>query len=474
MNASLHTIDWIIVACYGVLLTALGFRAVRKRGGTEDYLLAGRTLTLPALVMTLVTTWYGGILGVGEYTYQYGVANWFVFGVPYYVAALLFAFFLAKKARAYPYRNLPDQLARAYGPKVARLGALVVLVTTLPAAYVLMLGVAGNMLFGVSLAVGVVAGTLVSISYVYAGGFRAVVRTDLLQFGLMFSGFIVLIVVLWMQEGSPAAMWGRLPETHKQITGGQSAGDILVWYFIALATLIEPAFYQRCYAAMDAKTARRGILWSVVFWLFFDLLTTLAGLYAASIYAQLADPVTAFPRLATDYLPPGWLGLFWVTLLAVVMSTVDSYMFVAAVTAGRDLVLGSDHGRGDDVEARYTRFALPFVAALAIVLALYFRSVVDIWYVMGSIATPALLLPVLTTFTNRKRFAPKAALLNILLAGGIALLWEVVRQTGHSDVWPFHIPSIYPGLATSLVIWWFGRSTPNPGSQPDQGDVPIA
>jgi SSS family solute:Na+ symporter len=424
--------------------------------------------------MTLVTTWYGGILGVGEYTYQYGMANWFVFGLRYYVAALLFALFLAKKARAHPYLNLPDQLARAYGPRVARLGALVVFMTTLPAAYVLMLGVAGNMLFGISLAAGVVAGTLISISYVYAGGFRAVVRTDLLQFGLMFAGFIILIAVLWLREGSPVAMWGRLPETHTQITGGQSAGDIVVWYFIALATLIEPAFYQRCYAACDARTARRGILWSVVFWLAFDLLTTVAGLYAAAIYAQMADPVAAFPTLATDYLPPGLLGLFWVTLLAVVMSTVDSYMFVAAVTAGRDLVLGSLHGRGEAVETRYTRRALPIVAALAIVLALYFRSVVDIWYVMGSIATPALLLPVLTTFSKRKRFAPKAALLNIPLAGGMSLLWEVARQSGYSDFGPFHVPSIYPGLATSLLIWWIGRSTLNPGPEPDEGEVPVA
>jgi len=38
-----------------------------------------------------VATWYGGILGVGEYTWRYGVSNWLVFGVPYYLAAAGFA-----------------------------------------------------------------------------------------------------------------------------------------------------------------------------------------------------------------------------------------------------------------------------------------------------------------------------------------------------------------------------------------------
>ena len=47
--------------------------------------------------MTLVSTWYGGILGVGEFSYRYGISNWVIQGVPYYVFALFFAFLLAKR-----------------------------------------------------------------------------------------------------------------------------------------------------------------------------------------------------------------------------------------------------------------------------------------------------------------------------------------------------------------------------------------
>ena len=70
----------------------IGLRASRSReaGDAIDFLLAGRSLTLPVFVMTLVSTWYGGILGVGEFSYRYGISNWVIQGVPYYVFAAVF------------------------------------------------------------------------------------------------------------------------------------------------------------------------------------------------------------------------------------------------------------------------------------------------------------------------------------------------------------------------------------------------
>ena len=78
---------------------------------------------------------------------------------------------------------------------------------------------------------------------------------------------------------------------------GWAAQAVLVWYVIAMATLVEPAFYQRCYAAKTESVARRGIGLAIVFWVLFDLMTTTAGLYARALLPDLADPVQAFPGL---------------------------------------------------------------------------------------------------------------------------------------------------------------------------------
>ena len=82
-----HPIDLAIIILYIVANAAIGFFTFRRRkkgvSAADEFLLAGRTLTLPAFVATLVSTWYGGIIAVGEYVYDNGIVTWIVFGVPY-------------------------------------------------------------------------------------------------------------------------------------------------------------------------------------------------------------------------------------------------------------------------------------------------------------------------------------------------------------------------------------------------------
>ncbi len=61
-------IDSLLLLLYFLAVVYVGFRAVRRgRDETEDFFLAGRTLTLPMFIATLVSTWYAGLLGVGEF-----------------------------------------------------------------------------------------------------------------------------------------------------------------------------------------------------------------------------------------------------------------------------------------------------------------------------------------------------------------------------------------------------------------------
>src|SRR5262245_36495295 len=107
-------LDWGLVVLYFGFLVAVWLRLIGRPSDAADYLVAGRRVTLPALVATLVTTWYGGILGVGEYSYRYGISNWLVFGVPYYLGALLFALFFARRARRAELFTVPELLQNHY------------------------------------------------------------------------------------------------------------------------------------------------------------------------------------------------------------------------------------------------------------------------------------------------------------------------------------------------------------------------
>jgi len=448
---------------YVLFLLFIVLRLFRKpAGGAVDYIVAGRRLTLPAFTASLVTTWYGGILGVGEYTFRHGVSNWLVFGVPYYLYAGVFAMWLARRARRSEVLTMPDLLERRYGRPAALVGALVIFVMTAPAAYVLMLGVMVQFATGWPLWVGVVLGTGLSIAYVFRGGLRAVVATDMVQFVLMFVGFLVLVPVCTVKLGGWSYLRETLPPSHLTWDGGLGVQAVVVWYVIAMSTLVEPSFYQRCYAARSEKVAQRGIWAAIGLWIAFDFLTTTAGLYARAALPELANPVQSFPALAALVLPGFWQGLFTVGLLATIMSTVDSYAFLAAVTLGRDVV-GRWRGADEETSLRWARRGLVVTAGLAIALALTAGSVITLWKALGSVGTPVLLVPLVTAHTSL-RLDGRRVVMVMVASGVVAAAWLAL---GRGGPW-LGVEAIFPGLLVSLA-GLLGRKPNIPEKHHDSG-----
>ncbi|MEE9554688.1 MAG: sodium:solute symporter family protein [candidate division Zixibacteria bacterium] len=448
-------IDILFIGLYLAFLVFVGLR--RLSDGNKDideYLVMGRRLALPGFVASLVSTWYGGILGVGEYSYKYGLSNWVVFGLPYYIGAFLFAVFLAKKARQTSLYTIPDQLELVYDRKTSLVGAMLVFITTVPAAYVLQLGFLTETVIGIPLEYGVIGGALFSIFYIFTGGMRSDVITDRAQFILMFSGFVIMLIFLLANYGGLAFLTQNVPPENLTLTGGRPFTYILVWYFIALGTLVDPAFYQRCFAAKSAGTAKKGIFIAIGFWALFDFMTTSTGLYARAIIPDLADPAASYPLLAVKVLPGVFRSMFLLGLFATVMSTVDSFTFISGQTFGKDFI---HKIWGGDV-TKLTRIGLVVAGGVAVLIAIFKRSVVDIWYDLGSISTGSLLIPLASSFSARWKMRPGFAFLTILAGGGTIVLWMIAGYfAGQDRLWG--IDPIYLGLVISVIIFLLDRVT---------------
>lgn len=461
---TLSLADVLLILGYFVAVLYVGFRSARKTSSTQDdYLLAGRSLTLPVFVMTLVSTWYGGILGVGEFTYRYGIANWIVQGVPYYIFAAIFALVLAKKIRATNLYSIPDKLHASYDKKTALLGAVLTFILMTPAPYVLMLAAFLYILFGWSMATAVVVIAVVVFSYLYLGGFRSDVATDVLEFVFMFLGFAIILPFAIHRYGGFEFLQGHLPPLHLVWHGGHSAQYILVWFFIALWTLVDPAFHQRCYAAKDGATAQKGILISILFWFLFDFMTIVAGLYARAALPNLDQPMMSYPLFAEMVLPPVAKGFFYIGMLATIMSTLNTLGFVSAQTLGRDFILRVqrlDPGSGQSapLAARYTKIGIIVSFVLSIVLAWLIPSVIQMWYTIGTLAVPGLLVPLMASYFERFRIPSRYAFLSMLFGWLVSLIWMIVGYIGGSAVaYPLGIEPMYPGLFVSLFFWALGK-----------------
>jgi SSS family solute:Na+ symporter len=386
-----------IVVIIGSLIAV--YLAARKgrASDTSGYVVAGRTLTLPFFVATLVATWYGAVLGSGEFILRYGISFILCFGVPYYVVALAYASFLAKRIHASKTVSIPDQFGRVYGSRGRTISAAILLVITTPASYQLMMGVLLTHLFQIPLLVSITLGTGVSIAYVFAGGLRSDVYANTVQFVLMYLGMAVLVAFAIATYGSPLQMWSALPAVSKEIPGTIGWSGILGWFIIALQTFIDPNFYARTLAATSPRIAGRGLAVSVACWMVFDLLQLAAGMYMIA-FAPETDPTTSYLSFAMSMLPSAYRGLFVASLLAAVMSTLDGYALSSATMLAHDVM--PKHMLTQHPLSRY-RISLLIIAVAGSIVALCVPSIIDIIFYSASIAVSAVLVPLLMSFTSR-------------------------------------------------------------------------
>lgn len=458
----LSIVDFILIALYFSAVLFIGFRAARKRkSDSTAFFLTGRTLTLPIFAATLVSTWHSGILGVGEYSYRCGLSNWFVFGVPYYFFALIFALFMAKKIRATNFCTIPDQLEQVYNRRTAIAGGVLTFFLVSPAAYVLMLGVLAQLIFGMDMTLAIVVTTSLTVVYLYRGGLRSNTWANAFEFVLMLLGFASILLFCYFKFGGLFYIQTHVPPLHLTWNGGHTPSYILVWFFIALWTIVDPVFHQRCFAAKDGATARNGILVSIGFWFIFDFMTTSAGLYARALIPGLSQPIYSYPLLAEIALPVVAKGLFYIGMLATIMSTLSSLTLISAMTIGKDIVgrwKGADHK--DPFIVHWTRSGLFITAVVSLALAIAVPSVVGLWFTIGTCIIPGLLIPVVSSYFERLRI-PAAFALGAMLNGWFvstaSLLTGVIHQGKLGPLYWFGIEPIYPGLFIALLWWVWGR-----------------
>ena len=426
---SFNIIDYIVIFLFFAIILGIGFFAAKKTNEeSEDYLLGSRKMGLFLFILTNVSTWYGGILGVGEFTYNYGLANWVTQGLPYYIFAFLFALFFAKRIRKASLFTIPDKITQEYGKTAGLMSAVAVFILVSPAPYLLMVANLISLVFNLNLFASLIISLLLVLVFMIKGGYKSDLYTDAFEFFIMFGGFILIVYLAYTNFGGLTYLKANLPPAHLTATGGASPLYILVWFLIALWTFADPGFHQRCYAAKDGKTAQKGILISIALWALFDFLTTTTGLYARAVFPNLKNPSQSYLFLAEKILSPGLKGFFYIALFATILSTLNSFLFISATTIGRDFFFKLSGKKEDIWQKRFTVLGLFITSAMSIWLAYAIPSVIGLWYTIGSLVIPSIILLVAGAYYPKLKVSSATAITEMIFAVAASSTWLIIKD----------------------------------------------
>lgn len=412
-----------------------------KLNNIIEYALAGRRLTMPLFVVSIVATWYGAVLGVGEFVATHGIIVVFCFALPYYVAAIVYAMFLVGRFRSSDSITLPHRISSRMGKGAGLAAGILVVIMTLPAPYLLIAGEIISSFTHLGRVPAMVIVAAVSVMYLYRGGLNAGVRANVVQLFLMYMAFAGLLVWSWISFGAPTLIPPYLTEGLLSIPGDIGWSGVVVWWIAAAQTFVDPTFHQRVAACHSTRVARQGLLLSVVMWMTFDALTITTAFYGVA-FAHSTDALATHLTLAAAVLPPGMYGLFVGGLLAAVLSTLDGYALTNALAIKHDVA----YVLSKSLRARISiQHVLLLVMFLSILLAIVVPSAIGLLLRMASVSVPGLLLPTIIAYREKERIGG-SWIHRLVLPAALSLIVMLIWQD------EFYWLPMVSGILLSVVL----------------------
>ena len=339
--------DLLIVLFYFVLIfvTAISGRS-KKNVTTEEYFLSSRNLRWPSIALSTIATNINGyqFLGMMGSAYLYGLAQASL-EINAIQGILMAAFIFVPLYLKEQVMTITQFISKKMGKTVGLFYTIanIILFSTITLGAALFWGAyAADLVFAEQLAfihddrimriaILVLGLGIFSAIYTYLGGLAAVVKTDMIQFGiLLIGGFVVLFVSIHHLGGwnqlyikTPEMMHLHLPADHEKLPWTHVFGLFLlnINYWCANQTVM-----QRSLAAKNLKEAQIGLMVGGVMKYVMAVLIVIPGIALVGILGKngLSEPDLAFPFLVKNYLPVGVKGVILCALFASLMSTVDS------------------------------------------------------------------------------------------------------------------------------------------------------
>ncbi|MEE3188553.1 MAG: sodium:solute symporter family protein [Candidatus Neomarinimicrobiota bacterium] len=455
----MHAIDYIIISIYLIGMVGVGLWFAKKHTDFDDFFLAGRSLTTPLLITTLISTYYGVdvLFGDSQLGFTDGVVAWFGYARPTYAFFLIAAFLLAQRLRKEDFKSLPDILDKYYGKNTRYVSAVTSFIYSLPALSLYGFGMLGDVILGWEPIIGMLVLGGIGLVYTLTGGFWAVVLTDSIQFVMMCLVLALAFPFAMNLIGGFDSMIEELPSSYFYTMGDLSIWLIIIYASTGLAILVEPTFYQRIFAAKSYKNVRNALVIGIFIWGSYDWIITILAMAAktGTLMKIMGNPIID-PGVAPDAalltimvaaLPVGALGLFMAGVLSTEMSTLDSYCLVAGGNVAYDIYKPAfKPDATDDELIKTTRYGILLSWLLGFAMAVSFEQMLGLWVFMASILISSTMIPILLGIYVPSFRKPLAG----FLSAGLGLLSTIIlniyiMMTGTFDT-----------LEETYIVQWFG------------------
>lgn len=447
------TVDHIIFFSFLTLNVVLGLTSSRGITTLKQYALGDRNFSTGAIVSTLVATWICGEFFYTILTETYKTGLYFIIATSGNVVCFLIVsyFFIPRMAEFLGKLSIAEVMGELYGQKTRLITATAgfICVSGVIAVQLRIAGSTFEYILNIPSMYGIIFAGIVITLYSTLGGIKSVTFTDMIQF-FTFGTIIPLVtyyIFFYVAKDTHLIVSNiaKDPNFNLKIIFDTSNNKFWTYLFLTFYMIIpafNPAIFQRISMSKNVYQAQRSFY---IFAFFVLLLTLLVAWLAITLnfYNSNIMENDLFKSIF-DITPTPYKGLLLIGIVAMVMSTVDSYINSSSILITYDFIGLFKKLKNELLTARIVSFLL---GLSGIFFAFKQIGLLQLIILSSSFYMTTVTVPFIMAVLGYRTPYEKAVLWGMGAGLSVVLLWNYYNIT--------IIDSVVPAMLANLVVLVF-------------------
>jgi solute:Na+ symporter, SSS family len=488
MNTSFNWLDVSVLIVYLAAILLMATKFVKDQKNLKDFFVASGHMPWWAVGMSILATLLSAVsvTGIPAEFFEYGLQGFGIWWIATLVAAPLVIFLFIKTFVGMKLTTAYEYLEVRYSLPVRMMAGLLFLLirglyigVVLFASAIVLKPAFGGQLDVVTL---IILAGIFSTAFAALGGIKAVIWTDAVQLVVVYVGIAWMVVTLVQRvDGGLAGFWQIAAAEGKDFSffSNPEYWKLKLFtrtaFFPLLIGMILNALYQkgadqltvqRYLATRSPKDAARAMWTDILGAIPVTILLTMVGMGLFAFYQQNPDRIDmavtkangVLPHFVVAELPHGLAGLFMASIIAAILTTVDSGINSLATVTMTDFQIRLGTREMTDAEGvRWARIWTVIWGALttAFGVLIYATATENIsrvaFQVLGLFSGSVLsvfLLGILTKRTNST-----GALAGTAIGSAIAIWSNYFLVNGEGERVCYTWPIVFGVAATVIVAY---------------------
>ncbi len=446
-------IDITIITSFLIINILAGIYSGRGIATLKHYAIGNRNFSTATITATIIATW----IGAGSFsssiseTYQNGLWH-IVARIGDSLTLLIVGVIIAPRiGEFFGKLTVAEIMNSLYGKKIRIITAIssMALSTGYVAVQIKVFSILFSYFFKIPYVYAVLIGSFVIIIYSSFGGILSVTFTDVIQiftFGIFIPIFAFFLWTIF--DSSKEIITTTLSLNHlfdyKQVFDYHNMNfyvSLVLFIYFTLPAL-DPVTFQRILMARSTMQVRQSFIYSAILCLLIGGMACFVGIIALS-YNPNIDPNNLMIYVIDHHSFAGLKGFMLIAIMAMGMSTADSYINASAVIFSNDFCrpLGIKFIQNDLLLARLSSF---FIGTTAILLVLFSDNLFKLLLLAGNFYTPIITVPLMMAIFGF-RSTPRSVLAGMACGLTVVIVWRFYVQD------QINIDSIIPGTIANLI-----------------------